>query len=110
MGETHSGSEISSETIEIGKNLSEQRILPIGKVLHTDSEGYFVSESSMDNIVQPWDEPVQALVEKFRAELGDEMHSLYIRGSLVRGTAIEGVSDIDGIVLVKGSPQDIDWS
>jgi len=110
MTESQTGSEIPSDMTEMSKDLSEQRIMPIGKVLHTDSEGFLVSQSSMENIVQPWDEPVQELVEKFRAELGDEMHSLYIRGSLVRGTAIKGVSDIDGLVLVRGDPKDIDWS
>lgn len=110
MTESQASSEFHSGSTEVSTDLSEQRIMPIGKVLHTDSEGFLVSQTSMENILEPWDAPVQDVVEKFRAELGDEMHSLYIRGSLVRGTAIEGVSDIDGLVLVKGDPKAIDWS
>lgn len=110
MSEHQFGSEASSGTPEARPDLSEHRILQIGKVLHTDSEGYLVSESSLENVTEPWDKPVAEIVDKFRSELGDNFHSLYIRGSLVRGTAVEGVSDIDGLVLLHGDPKVVDWS
>ncbi|MFO0955329.1 MAG: hypothetical protein U0526_02220 [Candidatus Saccharibacteria bacterium] len=110
MDKSERGGEVPSGMNEVQQDLGEQRILQIGKVLRTDTEGYLVSESLMENIGAPWDEPAQELIEKFQSELGDNFHSLYIRGSLVRGTAVEGVSDIDGLVLVNGDPKDIDWS
>ncbi len=88
----------------------DDRIKKIGVVLRTDSEGYLISKSSLDNITPPWDAPVAELSERFQHELGDNLHSLYIRGSLVRGTAVEGVSDIDGLVLLHGNPQEVDWA
>ena len=110
MNQSESGSEVHNHIPEARPDLSEHKILQIGKVLHTDSEGYLVRESSMENISAPWDKPVGELVEKFQSELGYNFHSLYIRGSLVRGTAVEGVSDIDGLVLLHGDPKEVDWS
>lgn len=86
------------------------RIQKIGTILQTDSSGYLVSQSSLEKITEPWREIVNICTEKFQDELGDNFHSLYIRGSIARGTAVEGVSDIDGIVLTNLDPNQIDWS
>lgn len=88
----------------------DPRIKKIGTILQTDSEGYLVSEASAFNIREPWRDVVDLYAEKFQQELGDNFHSLYIRGSIVRGTAVEGISDIDGIVLTKTDPSELDWS
>ena len=79
----------------------DPRIKKIGKVLHVGSKGYLVSESSKNNIVSPWDAPVQDLIDEYTKRLGDNLHSLYIRGSVARGTAVENMSDIDGLLLLK---------
>lgn len=88
----------------------DPRIQEIGTILCTDEQGYLVSESSMAKITDPWREVVDVCAQKFQQELGEDFHSLYIRGSIARGTAVEGVSDIDGIVLTKTDPSEVDWS
>lgn len=87
----------------------DKRIQKIGTILQTDNEGYLVNESSLEKITDPWREVVDIYAQKFQEELGENFHSLYIRGSIARGTAVEGVSDIDGIVLTNVEPDKIDW-
>ena len=95
----------------IGTEVSaEHTILPIGTVLRVDEEGYLVSESGSDKITAPWDAPVEDIRKVYSEHLGDKLQSLYIRGSVSRGNAIEGVSDIDGLAVVYGDPKEIDWS
>lgn len=90
--------------------MNEHKILPIGTVLGVDDDGYLISQSGPERIVAPWDGPVTAIREAYTARLGDKLQSLYIRGSVGRGNAIEGVSDIDGLAVVYGDPREIDWS
>lgn len=40
--------------------------------------------------------------------LKNDLHSIYIRGSIPRGIGIEGIADIDTIVLVGKDPKVID--
>lgn len=86
------------------------KILPIGTVLHVDDEGYLVSESSVDKITPPWDAVVAHIKHAYSQNLGTKLQSLYIRGSVSRGNAVEGISDIDGLAVVYGDPKDIDWA
>ncbi len=89
---------------------NEHKILSIGTILTVDDEGYLVSQSSQEKIIPPWDVVVGGIRDKYVEELGDKLQSLYMRGSVGRGNAIEGVSDIDGLAVVYGNPKNIDWS
>lgn len=51
---------------------------------------------------------VEAYVREVRAELGAALDSVYLYGSIPRGTAREGVSDLDGQVLLTRPPTDAD--
>ncbi len=42
--------------------------------------------------------------------LQDDLHSVYIRGSIPRGIGIEGIADIDVIIVVRKDPKLIDLS
>ena len=42
--------------------------------------------------------------------LGEKVHSLYLRESIARGTAIAGVSDVDTFAVIFGEREDIDRS
>lgn len=83
--------------------------MPIGTVLAVDAEGYIVSESSPDKIAPPWDGPVNDLKEECIKRLDKRLHSLYIRGSVSRGGAVEGASDVDALAVVYDDVSDIDW-
>jgi hypothetical protein len=82
----------------------------IGTVLETDEAGYLISESSIENIREPWLSAAKALVAGYQEHLGNSLDSIYIRGSVARGTGIEGVSDLDAIILIKGEVANVDLS
>src|SRR3954469_3305482 len=66
-----------------------------GIILETDAEGHLIPDASLERIVSPWREAVDAARAIEVSRLGPHMHSLYLRGSVARGTALAGRSDID---------------
>jgi uncharacterized protein len=66
-----------------------------GVFLETDEEGYLIPDTSADKILSPWREAVDYARRIEVRRLGARLHSLYLRGSVPRGTAILGRSDVD---------------
>jgi len=85
-------------------------VLPIGCLLATDGNGYFTRPCSKELIVSPWREVVDEINEAYRSHLGSSLHSAYVRGSVARGTAIAGISDIDTFAVISTSRWKIDLS
>lgn len=85
-------------------------ILKIGRLLTTDKDGYIISESSADKIVSPWKEAVEEIKNVYLAHLDDVVHSIYVRGTVSRGEAIEGISDVDTFAVITKKPEEVDRS
>jgi|SRR3989344_4576752 len=87
------------------------KIAKDGTYLETDAKGFF-SNNLPGQIIKPWSEAVKVLVEECKKSLGDKLHSVYIRGSVATGKAVERVSDIDSIIVVRGNPKNLnlDWA
>jgi uncharacterized protein len=77
-----------------------------GVFLATDKDGYLISDASIDKIVPPWREAVEYARDLEVIRLGARLHSLYLRGSVPRGTAIEGRSDLDLFAVVFDDERD----
>jgi predicted nucleotidyltransferase len=76
-----------------------------GVFLKTDGDGYLISDTGAGKIVSPWREAVEYAREIEVRRLGDRLHSLYLRGSTARGTALPGRSDLDLFaVLIHHQP------
>ena len=75
-----------------------------GAVLSTDKDGYLIPDASLDKIVPPWNEAVNFIKEAYIKHLGERLHSVYIRGSIARGLAVEGISGLDSFALLRGNP------
>ncbi len=86
------------------------QIVNIGHWLKTDENGFFVNESSVEKIRSPWKEGVEEIKSVYLEHLGDLLHSVYIRGSVSRGEAIEEISDIDTFAIVNADPKELDFS
>ena len=43
----------------------------------------------------------KALTDAYITSYGDNLHSVYIRGSVAQGTMISGVSDLDSFCLIR---------
>jgi len=77
-------------------------VLKIGKLFKPNSTGNLVNEASIEKIKAPWKEAVEAVKESYVRNLRDSLQSIYVRGTVARGEAIEGVSDLDTTALVSG--------
>jgi hypothetical protein len=85
-------------------------ILPIGDFLPVDAEGYLINPCRYERIVPPWSDVVAAIKAAYLHHLREKMHSLYLRGSVAKGMAIAGVSDIDTFAVIFGEREAIDRS
>ncbi len=77
--------------------LPEVQIRPIGSFLPVDAAGWLTNDCRADNV------PAAlrlALVDCFGRIFGDALTSVYVRGSVARGTAVPGVSDLDAFAVV----------
>ncbi len=84
-------------------------VLPLGSVMITDAEGFLISDCHYDKIVAPWRNAVDEIKHLYLQTFGDIIHSLYVRGSVARGTAIENRSDIDTLAIILKNPNDINF-
>ncbi len=72
----------------------------IGEFLPTDEEGWIVNPCRGDRLQSLWLDLIEDLKELCRERFGDNLRSLYIRGSVARGCAIAGISDLDGFAIL----------
>ncbi|MEW4305963.1 nucleotidyltransferase domain-containing protein [Rossellomorea marisflavi] len=75
------------------------KLQPIGSVCRVDESGVFVNESSLERVHPTFRPVVEELTERIADGFGDMIHSVYLRGSLPRGLGVEGISDIDLLVV-----------
>jgi len=66
-----------------------------GVFLEKDAEGFLLSDSNVNKIRQPWTDALEFARQVEIARLGERLHSLYLRGSVPRGAALECRSDLD---------------
>jgi uncharacterized protein len=84
------------------------KIKNIGRFCPTDRDGNIVNDSSLLNINPAFSMVIEETVDLYQNHLKEDLHSIYIRGSIPRGLGIESVSDLDTIALTNKSIQDID--
>jgi tRNA nucleotidyltransferase (CCA-adding enzyme) len=78
-------------------------IQPIGNCLSQDENGFIINDLSLDMIDHKWRTVLRIVKNNFVKNLDKNLHSIYVRGSVARGLAIEGISDLDMFSLVKPS-------
>ncbi|MFG6117620.1 nucleotidyltransferase domain-containing protein [Thalassobacillus devorans] len=83
-------------------------IKEIGSLCSLDDKGYIINQSDNKNINKKFREVIQLIKESCLYALPKEIHSIYIRGSVPRGLDIEGVSDVDVIIVTYSNPQELD--
>lgn len=69
--------------------------LPIGRLLPLSPEGHLASDASADHIPLELKPILGLVVGLYEDVLGDDLHSVYLRGSVVRGSFRPGYSDLD---------------
>lgn len=78
----------------------------IGDVLGTDDRGFLVKLVSKDTFYKPLVPLIGKVVTVAKDVFTDELHSVYIRGSVAKGTFIPNISDIDPVFITKNTPSD----
>ncbi|EPE60554.1 nucleotidyltransferase domain protein [Exiguobacterium sp. S17] len=69
--------------------------------LGTDEAGYVINQTDVTRI-QPMFRPVlDQVIQLLREEFAEALYSVYVYGSVGRGTAVAGRSDLDVTVIVK---------
>ena len=69
-----------------------------------DHDGYIVNPCS--GIQNSYKTLVEETCQLLQSQLQNRLHSLYLYGSVARGTAVEGKSDLDLVVLFQSKPSD----
>lgn len=65
------------------------------------SDGFIINSCLKENVSCKWSKAVDDLVILYQRLHGDNLSSVYLRGSLPRGTMVESISDIDSFCLTK---------
>lgn len=79
-------------------------IKEIGSFCVTDSDGYIINHSDWNKINPIFHPVINDVVHTYCTLLQDDLHSVYIRGSIPKGIGIEGVADLDTIAITKQKP------
>ena len=72
-----------------------------GSYLEVGSDGFVCAISSRKDLPEKWQELIDRTVNYYQSELGDDLLSVYIRGSAAKGEMIDFVSDLDSFAIVK---------
>jgi len=89
---------------------STDTVKPIGSFLQTDADGFIVNTTSPEKIQRAWLPAVEMVKDAYKQHFGEHLHSVYVRGSVVKGEAIDNISDIDSFAVVTLSYDNIDTS
>lgn len=82
-------------------------IKPTGSYFEIDSEGYLINPASEEKLQNEWKPVIQDIVEAYKENFGENLQSVYIRGSVAKGKAIEYISDIDTFAFVDIAKEEI---
>lgn len=77
------------------------QIKPMGSFFEVDSEGFLVNPASMEKIQEAWRPVLDEYIKSCQKMYGKDLVSVYVRGSVAKGEAIEGISDFDAFVVLK---------
>ncbi|MCA0988417.1 nucleotidyltransferase [Guptibacillus algicola] len=79
----------------------------IGDVCKVDADGVIVNTSSMNNVSANFQEAMFYIKRELLSSFREEIHSIYVRGSVPRGFGIEGVSDLDMILITRSKEEEL---
>src|SRR5688572_20436154 len=79
----------------------KERIERIGNIQKLNSEGYIINDFSLENIQEDYLVILEDIIKLYKKNYSDILHSIYIRGSVLKGMAVKEISDIDTIGIMK---------
>lgn len=87
-------------------------ILEIGRYCAMDHNGVILNDSNLNRIDPKLLEVIDEAIKNYQFYLGNDLHSVYIRGSIPRGLGILGISDLDTIAITTKKPEylNLQWT
>jgi len=76
------------------------KIKPIGKFFLQAENGAIINDTSFEKITSKWLPLIEKIKNSYLENLGAQVHSIYIRGSIPRGMQVDGFSDMDVFALL----------
>lgn len=72
-----------------------------GRIWQVDDKGFLINDAKKENISPRYQAVIDDAVKAYRDNIGDDIHSIYVTGSVPRGLAVEGKSDIDLFAILE---------
>lgn len=79
----------------------KEKIRETGSYLYPDEHGFLPNKSSKERIQDKWLPAIESVIEAYKDILGDQLLSIYLRGSVAKGEAIDTIADLDTISFTK---------
>lgn len=94
------------------ENHESVAIQPLGSYFELDEDGFVVNPTSVEKIQEEWEPVLDDVVEAYKKEYGSKLSSVYVRGSVAKGEAIKGISDVDSFAYVRVPQENIshEWT
>ena len=86
-----------------GAPASAERLRPFGGYVAMDAAGWLINGASAARIPPAWRPAVAAIRGAVQARFGAAA-GLYLRGSVVHGAAVAGLSDLDAVAVTAAPP------
>ncbi len=88
------------------ENKNSGEILKLGTLLQANKEGFLVSDLKKNSIQPKWGKAVKKAVFLLKKQIPG-IYSIYVRGSVATGRAIDAVSDVDLLVVTEKPTRDV---
>lgn len=85
------------------------QIQKIGNYYDLDTDGYIINPAAQEKIQEEWRPVVEAIQEAYISAFKDSVLSVYVRGSVAKGKAIQHISDVDTFCILNLKENEINW-
>ncbi len=84
----------------IAISLQIRKIKPIGSFFPQDKNGFILNDTSFEKVQKQWLSVIERIKKSYIDNFGKKVHSIYLRGSVARGSNVDGFSDIDIFAVI----------
>ena len=79
-----------------------------GRLWKHDSEGFILNDADATHLQPPFSIPIDKARSEYIRILGNSLHSIYVTGSVSRGLAVQGKSDLDLFAVLRPGSENSD--
>ncbi len=72
-----------------------------GRIWRLDAHGNLLNDCDRAHLVPPYDAVARAIVAAYTQHIPNDIHSIYLTGSVPRGLAVPGQSDMDAFAVLE---------